>query len=62
MLFDVLTRFQGLKALHQCGWVHRDISMGNILIDSDNRARLTDFEYAERVGASEQSYGVVRIA
>ena len=47
--------------MHKNGYVHHDISMGNILIDSDNRARLTDFEYAERVGASEQSYGVVRI-
>ena len=51
-----------LRLVHKNGYVHHDISMGNILIDSDNRARLTDFEYAERVGASEQSYGVVRIA
>ncbi|KAJ3559785.1 hypothetical protein NM688_g130 [Phlebia brevispora] len=35
----------GLKALHMCGWVHGDISTGNILV-CDRIARIADFEYA----------------
>lgn len=38
----------GLKALHLAGWVHRDISIGNILI-VNGRGKITDVEYAKRV-------------
>lgn len=31
--------------MHKSGWVHRDISAGNILI-VDGSGRLTDLEYA----------------
>ncbi|KAF7799143.1 hypothetical protein EIP86_010374 [Pleurotus ostreatoroseus] len=33
-----------LRLMHEAGWVHRDISSGNILIDSP---RLVDFEFAK---------------
>ena len=38
----------GLQALHQCGWVHQDISIGNILVVGTS-AKLADFEYAKRI-------------
>ncbi len=42
-------RILALKALHHSGWVHRDISSGNILVDSTGCAKLGDLEYAKRV-------------
>ena len=38
----------GLRALHTCGWVHRDISTGNILITPDG-PKIVDLEFAKRV-------------
>ena len=37
-----------VKAMHQDGWVHRDLSSGNILIDDRGHARVIDLEYAKR--------------
>ncbi|PSR88600.1 hypothetical protein PHLCEN_2v5127 [Hermanssonia centrifuga] len=34
-----------LLAMHKCGWVHRDVSVGNILI-FDDIAKIADLEYA----------------
>ncbi len=31
--------------MHKCGWVHRDVSVGNILI-FDDIAKVADLEYA----------------
>ena len=39
-----------MKALHERRWVHRDVSLNNILIDADGHARLTDLEFAKKVG------------
>ena len=36
-----------MKVMHQSGWVHRDLSVGNILIDATGGARLVDLEYAK---------------
>lgn len=33
--------------MHKSGWVHRDISLGNILV-VDGVAKLSDLEYATR--------------
>lgn len=35
-----------LRELHSIGWVHRDISSGNILV-VDGHAKIADFEYAK---------------
>lgn len=34
--------------MHKCGWVHRDISSGNILI-VDGIVKIGDLEYAKRL-------------
>lgn len=38
-----------LCSLHELGWVHRDISSGNILI-FDGGVKLADLEYAKHDG------------
>ncbi|KAJ3531368.1 hypothetical protein NM688_g7587 [Phlebia brevispora] len=39
-----------LKILHEAGWVHRDVSMNNVMLDEAGRARLADLEYAKKMG------------
>lgn len=39
-----------LDALHAAGWLHGDVSAGNVLFDGDGRALLADFGTARRVG------------
>jgi serine/threonine protein kinase len=38
-----------LPLLRKLGWVHRDVSIGNIL-SYEGEAKLADLEYAKRVG------------
>lgn len=42
--------FGGLAHAHERGVTHRDIKPGNILVDRDDRAKLTDFGIARIVG------------
>ncbi|KAJ3559366.1 hypothetical protein NM688_g392 [Phlebia brevispora] len=44
-----------LHLMHLAGWVHRDVSAGNMLITEDGVARLTDLEYAHRVGEDDEA-------
>ena len=46
---------KALLYLHEAGWVHRDISVGNLYLYTDpvsrkKRGLIGDFEYAKRVG------------
>lgn len=43
-----------LSSLHAIGWVHRDISLGNILLldGTPPVVKLADLEYAKEVGPS----------
>lgn len=38
----------GLDMIHKYGWVHRDVSTGNIIL-WEGKGILTDFEYAKRI-------------
>lgn len=40
---------EGLQALHEQGWVHRDVHPGNILIDLQGRATLADLGLATQI-------------
>lgn len=40
---------QGIWALHAAGIVHRDLSLENVLIDTDGHIVLTGFEYASSI-------------
>ncbi len=42
----------GLRAVHQAGWVSRDLKPGNILLDKDLSPRLIDFGLAVPVGST----------
>lgn len=45
-----------LKSLHAIGWVHRDISAGNIMVEkSTGVVKLADVEYAKEIGRSNGS-------
>ena len=44
-----------LLVMHEAGWVHRDISVGNLYlykdpVTRDTRGLIGDFEYAKEVG------------
>ncbi|KAJ3541551.1 hypothetical protein NM688_g6067 [Phlebia brevispora] len=43
-----------LQNMHAAGWVHRDVSTGNILLTSVGDALLADFQYAKRMGEGDE--------
>ena len=45
-----------LRLLHKCGWVHRDVSTGNILYGL--HSPLVDYEYAKQA-SEEENFDVV---
>ena len=42
----MLTSSVALRVLHKCGWIHGDVSIGNILLH-DGGTKLADMEYAQ---------------
>jgi DNA-binding SARP family transcriptional activator/ABC-type glycerol-3-phosphate transport system substrate-binding protein len=48
-----------LSAAHRQGVVHRDVKPGNVLLDEENNAYLTDFGVALDAGAPEQTSGTM---
>lgn len=46
----VLRLLEVLDALHQRGWVHRDLSPSNVLVEDDGRVRLLDLGLAAPFG------------
>ncbi|KAJ3558272.1 hypothetical protein NM688_g1021 [Phlebia brevispora] len=50
--FSQITR--ALQTMHQAGWVHRDVSPGNILLRDDGTALLSDLELAKRMDSERQ--------
>lgn len=51
--------YAALHALHNLGWVHRDISTGNILLFGE-QVKLGDLEYAKRITIDEPAHAGIR--
>lgn len=49
-----------LELVHRAGWVHRDISSGNIFISKTGVVKLGDFEYAKRLRSTGEEDGDIR--
>ena len=53
---SILNYFVALQVIHKAGWVHRDLSMGNLYLYIDpvsdvKRGLIGDFEFAKKVGS-----------
>ena len=51
----ILNYFIALQVIHKAGWVHRDLSIGNLYLYIDpvsgvKRGLIGDFEFAKKVG------------
>jgi serine/threonine protein kinase len=52
---------QGLEALHARGWVHRDVTPGNLLVDErDGVVKLADFGLARPIDDVPDEYDLTR--
>ena len=52
---SILNYFVALQVIHKAGWVHRDLSIGNLYLYIDpvsgvKRGLIGDFEFAKKVG------------
>ena len=48
--------FVALHIIHKAGWVHRDLSLGNLYlyidpVSGEKRGLIGDFEFAKKVGS-----------
>ena len=53
---SILNYFVALQVIHKAGWVHRDLSIGNLYLYIDpvsgaKRGLIGDFEFAKKVGS-----------
>ena len=52
----VPNNFVALRIIHKAGWVHRDLSLGNLYlyidpVSGEKRGLIGDFELAKKVGS-----------
>ena len=52
----VPNNFVALRIIHKAGWVHRDLSLGNLYlyidpVSGEKRGLIGDFEFAKKVGS-----------
>ena len=45
-----------LQFMHRRGWVHRDLSIANVLLDHNGTGRLVDLEYAKMKDGEDETY------
>lgn len=50
-----------LKYLYHCGYVHRDVSTGNVLCRNE-RGVLIDLEYAKHIDAETLPHGPITVS
>lgn len=59
-LYLPTTMSSALHLMHNVGWVHRDISIGNLLVAEKKHCRLIDMEYSKKMD-TEDEFRVVRV-
>ena len=42
--------------MHRCGWVHRDLSAANVIVDEGGIGRLIDLEFAKQKDDEPEGY------
>ncbi|EKM54135.1 uncharacterized protein PHACADRAFT_209951 [Phanerochaete carnosa HHB-10118-sp] len=48
---------EGIAALYECGWIHRNISIDNVLV-IDGQVKISDLEYAKPLEDDQQPHGI----
>lgn len=50
-MYNSYFSLQALEVMHNLGYVHRDVSIGNILSYTKGKAKLADLEYAKEINS-----------